>query len=173
METTRDTVTTPRPGWRPGSESLRLIVALYGMGAAIGLWPMPGLGNFLQDNPHQEPLASLWSVAIFSLSWMIMVGLHLRAAALVLMGLVLFASSLFAAPGPVEFVLVAALALIAGLIRPHRPEQSRQSAKPGRIRLRRIKAAAPARSTCATKGHPFLQSPDELGCLFDQIAESR
>lgn len=161
--------------WRHGieRESLRLTVALFGMGAAIGLWPMPGLGSFLQENPHQEHLANLWYIAVFSLSWMIMVGLHLRAAALALMALMLLTSSLAAGPGPLEFALVGALALIAGLIRPVQDAQSRQSPKPGRIRLIRIKSAPSTQPACAVKGHPFQQSPDELACLFDQIAESR
>ena len=150
-------------------ETLRLIVALFGMGAAIGLWPMPGLEGALRGFEHQEQLASLWSVVVFLLSWMILTGLYLRAAALTLMALVLVAASLATGPGLIEFALVGALAMIAGVVG---RKQVQPPARDGRIRLTRIKTPAPRRAPCTTRGHPFQQSPDELSCLFDQIAES-
>ena len=160
-------------GNRPakGHETLRLVIALYIMGTAIGLWEMPG-GDRLQSllfGPAFGP--SLYAVALFGAAWFILVGLHLRAASLALMALVLSGAAFSGTTGAQEILLTFALLPIAGLIR-----RRVHTARPdGRIRLTRIKAprnATPPQSCAAPSAHPFSQSPDELACLFDQIAEA-
>ncbi len=152
-------------------ETLRLVIALYVMGAAIGLWDMPGSDRLtsLLFGPALGP--SLYAIALFGAAWFVLVGLHLQAASLSLMALVLSGAALGGTAGTQEVLLTLALLPVAGAIR----HKARKDSHQGRIRLTRIKAPRTAKRApgcTAPADHPFSQSPDELDCLFDQIAEA-
>ncbi len=168
-------------------EMLRLAVALYVMGAAIGLWTAPGGAGPLEGLFGPALAADLYALALFGAAWCILVGLRLQWASLVLMALVLGTAGAGGSTGMDEILLVGLLLPLAGALRRREapgPDIGRirlhhRPTKTGRIRLRRIRAAScstrrPAlRSGAPAATHPFSQSPDELTCLFDQIGEVR
>ncbi|HHB80313.1 MAG TPA: hypothetical protein ENK83_00995 [Aliiroseovarius sp.] len=154
-------------------ETLRLVVALYVMGAAIGLWATPGSSAPLGALFGPALAANLYAIALFSGAWCVLVGLHLQKASLGLMALVLLTAAASGGVGWAEILLALALLPLIGALsakHPHpRPPQT------GRIRLRHISAPRrPQQAACtAPSAHPFSQSPDDLACLFDQIREVR
>jgi len=153
-------------------ETLRLGIALYVMGAAIGLWAIPGAPVSFGGVLGPSLAANLYTGAIFGAGWFILVGLHMRRASLALMAMVLAGGLGAGHFGAGEFALFLALLPLANIIQrdTSRPRSS------GRIRLTRIKVTRPkpaSRECTAPAPHPFSQSPDDLACLFDQIGEIR
>ena len=123
-------------------ETLRLFIALYVMGAAIGLWPVPGAPALITGLFAPATAASLYGVALFGTAWMVLVGLHLPAASLGLMALVLSGAALGGTIGPAEILLTLALLPLASglrLFRAFGPAHTGQQPR-GRIRLTRITA---------------------------------
>ncbi len=154
-------------------EALRLVIALYVMGATIGLWAMPGSTGLLSGFLAPTPAANLHAIALFGTAWFILVGRHLQRASLGLMGLVLAGAAKNASLGPADILLVLGLLMIAGLMT---QQKARGTTRTGRIRLTRVTAPkhqANTRGCAPTSRDPFAQSPEDLACLFDQIAEAR
>ena len=169
------------PRYSPRHESLRVLVALFFMMQAMGVLSDPGaraLFEALLPAPHA---GSAYAIVTFAAAWLILVGRHMQVATLVLAAITLLAMLAdMHSQGALlrDAMLLGTLLLIGGFFQ-RKPAAARPD--PGRVRLTRIAArcvtdrapCAPVSPRKADTRHPFRQSPDDLNCLFDQIAEIR